>query len=112
LVPLIQCSFLASTEVLQLYQQHVTGTPANQITSEDVLAWSMIETTVQMQTHSTIWANQGFSFADRQSAWEAYKAGELPAMELSKALREKESHTLNELYGSDRAGLVGPARDR
>ena len=95
--------FLASTEVRSRITAMI-GTPANEITSEDVLAWSMIETTAQMQTYATLWANQGFSFANRQSAWEAYKAGSL--IKLSGALREKESHTLNELYGSDRVGLM------
>ena len=96
--------FLASTEV-RSHITAVTGTHANEITSEDVLAWSMTETMTQMRTYATLWANQGFSFADRQSAWEAYKAGS--PIKLSEALREKESHTLNELYGSDRVGLVG-----
>ena len=95
--------FLASTEVRSRITAMI-GTPANEITSEDVLAWSMIETTVQMQTYATLWANQGFSFANRQSAWEAYKAGS--PIKLSGTLREKESHTLNELYGSDRVGLM------
>ncbi len=99
--------FLASTEVRSNITAR-TGTPANEITSEAVLAWSMIETTLQMETYATLWANQGFSFADRQSAWEAYKAGVLPPIRLSEALREKESHTLNELYGSGRVGLMGP----
>ena len=101
--------FLASTEVRSNITA-MTGTPANEITSEAVLAWSMIETTVQMETYANLWANQGLSFADRQSAWkaykEAYKAGVPPPIELSEALREKESHTLNELYGSGRVGMM------
>jgi len=97
--------FLASKEV-RGYITAMTGTPADKITSEAVLTWSMIEATVQMQIHVTLWANQGFSFADRQSAWEAHKAG--APIELPKAFREKESRTLNELYGSGRIGLMGP----
>ena len=98
--------FLASSEV-RGYITAMTGTPANEITSEAVLAWSMIETTIQMQAYVPLWANQGFSFADRQSAWEMYKAREIPPIELPEAFREKESHTLNELYGSERIGLMG-----
>jgi len=98
--------FLASSEVLG-YITAMTGTPAHDITSEAVLAWSMIETMVQMQTYVPLWENQGFSFADRQSAWEAYKADKIPPIELPKAFREKESRTLNELYGSERIGLMG-----
>ena len=101
--------FLASTEVRSSIIA-TTGTPADKITSEAVLAWSMIETTVQMETYATLWSNQGLSFANRQSAWEAYKeahkAGVPPPIELSEALREKESHTLNELYGSGRVGMM------
>ena len=99
--------FLAPTEVLS-YITNATGTPESRITSEDVLVWSMIETTVQLQTYATLWASQGFSFADRQSAWEAYKAEVLSPIDLSEILREKESHTLDELYGLNRAGLMEP----
>ena len=95
--------FLASKEV-RGYITDKTGTPESELTSEAVLTWSMIEATIQMQTYVTLWANQRFSFAGRQSAWEAYKAGAVPPI---KAFREKESHTLNELYGSDRIGLMG-----
>jgi len=59
--------FLASSEVLG-YITAITGAPADKITSEAVFTWSMVKATVQMQTHVTIWANQGFSFAGRQSA--------------------------------------------
>jgi hypothetical protein len=81
--------FLASREV-RGYITATTGTPAEEITSETVLIWSMIETKIQMQTYATLWANQGFSFAERQSAWEsardAYKEGVIPPYRASKGL--------------------------
>ena len=99
--------FLASSEV-RGYITDKTGIPESEITSEAVLTWSMIEATIQMQTYVPLWANQGFSFADRQSAWEAYKAGAVPPIELPEDFREKESHTLNELYGSERIDSMRP----
>ncbi len=77
--------FLASTEV-HSHTTAMTGTPANKITSEAVLA---LNQTVQMEGHKTLWVDQGFGFADRQFAWQAYKPGALSPIGPPEARREE-----------------------
>jgi hypothetical protein len=105
--------FLASTEIVG-YITAVTGITGSNITSKDVVAWSMKETLAQLRTYAPLWADQGFNFDDRNAAWELYKKRGMSAGDFTKILKEKESRILEDLYGvahvSQRSGqdnLVG-----
>ena len=91
--------FLASTEIIG-YITAATGIASASITSKDVIDWSIGETLAQLRTYASLWANQGFSFDDRNVAWENYKQGVISAEAFTQILKEKESHTLNDLYGA------------
>jgi hypothetical protein len=90
--------FLASTEILG-YITLATGIGSTSIRSEHVVDWSIQETLAQLRGYASLWANQGFNFDDRNTSWEGYKKGTTPAKEFTTILREKESHTLEDLYG-------------
>jgi hypothetical protein len=113
--------FLASTEILG-YITLATGIGSASIRSEHVVDWSIQETLAQLRGYASLWANQGFNFDDRNTSWEGYKKGRMSAEEFTKILREKESHTLEDLYGvrhvdldsggSDQFGLKEEIRGR
>ena len=90
--------FLASTEVAG-YIAAATGVVDNQVTSENVLKWTIRETFAQLRTYTPLWAHQGYSFDDRNRAWERYKEESASAAEFIGILEDKESYTLEELYG-------------
>ena len=90
--------FLASTEIIG-YIRAATGIASASITSKDVIDWSIGETLAQLRTYASLWANQGFNFDDRNVAWKKYKQGVISAEAFTQILKEKESHTLDDLYG-------------
>jgi len=105
--------FLASTEIIG-YITVATGVISANITSKDVVDWSIKETLAQLRTYASLWANQGFNFDDRNSAWERYKQGAASTEDFTQIFKEKESHTLEDLYGvghldqrSDQGEFVG-----
>ena len=93
--------FLASKEVLG-YITAATGMISADITSKDVVDWSIKETLAQLRIHVPLWANQGSNFDDRDAAWESHKQGATSTENFTQILKEKESHTLKELYGVER----------
>src|SRR5882757_3713802 len=96
--------FLAPTEILG-YIIAATGVTGANITSKDVVAWSIAETLAQLRTYSSLWANQGFNFDDRNMAWESYKQGVTSTQGFTQILKEKESQTLVDLYGGQHIDL-------
>ena len=90
--------FLASTEVAG-YISAATGVVVNQMTSKHVLEWTIRETFAQLHTYTPLWAHQGCSFDDRNRAWERYKEDPASAAEFIGILKDRESYTLEELYG-------------
>ena len=114
LVPLMLCSsgcmrmrklgsdhsvvFFASNEIRTKFQECI-GVDKDELDSHDVLIWAMNETCTQIKDNGAHWATQGLNFDQRSSAWEKYSMGHLSPSELAKILREKESRTLEELYG-------------
>ena len=99
--------FVASTE-LAGYIRAATVVDGDEITSKHVLDWSIRETLDQLRTYASLWAYQGFNFDDRNTSWELYKQDIIPATNFTQALKEKESHTLEDLYG---IGHVDPRND-
>jgi hypothetical protein len=99
--------FLASTELVG-YISAATGVVDGRITSEHVLDWSIRETLAQIGTYASLWAHQGFNFDDRNTSWERYKQGVISAENFTLALKEKESRTLEDLYGM---GHVDPRNE-
>ena len=91
--------FLASTEITE-YITTATGIMSSNITSKDVIDWSIKETLAQLRSCAPLWANQGFIFNDHNVAWESYKRGVTSAAGFTRILKEKESHTLEDLYGA------------
>ena len=90
--------FLASRELVG-YISTATGVGRDEITSPHVLDWSMRETLAQLRTYASLWVHQGFNFDDRNTSWERYKQDVISATNFTQVLKEKESHTLEDLYG-------------
>ena len=90
--------FLASSEILG-YMTAATGITTACISSKDVVDWTIKETLAQLRAHAPLWANQGFNFDDRNAGWESHKQEATPTEDFSQILKEKESHTLEDLYG-------------
>ena len=89
--------FLASTELVG-YISAATEV-GDEITSWHILDWSMRETLAQLHTYASLWVHQGFNFDDRNTSWERYKQNDISATDFTQTLKEKESHTLEDLYG-------------
>ena len=98
--------FLASTEVTG-YITTATGVAGHQITSKHVLKWTLQETIAQLRTYTPLWAHQGCGFDDRNLAWERYKEESNFAAEFVGVLKEKESYSLEELYGVGQSVATG-----
>ena len=90
--------FLVSAEVAG-YISTATGVADHQMMSKHVLKWTIQETISQLRTYAPLWAHQGRTFDDRNRAWECYKEGSASGAEFISVLKDKESYSLNELYG-------------
>ncbi|KAJ7623634.1 hypothetical protein FB45DRAFT_1089387 [Roridomyces roridus] len=89
--------FFASTEIWQKITDVCHARPT--VDSSHVLLWTMHETCTQISESGPLWANQGINFDARRTACEEYGAGRLSDTDLRVILKEKESRTLEELYG-------------
>jgi len=69
----------------------------------DVVEWAIGETCLAIKTSVPLWASQGLSYHKRQKAWQKYWNKGSPVHnhsdDLLQILRERESQTLDELYG-------------
>ena len=90
--------FLVSTEVAG-YITAATEVGKYQMTSKHVLKWAMKETIAQLCIYAPLWAHQGCNFDDRNRAWERYKEESAFEEEFIRILKDKESYSLEELYG-------------
>ncbi|KAJ7035584.1 hypothetical protein C8F04DRAFT_1000632 [Mycena alexandri] len=88
--------FFASAEI----QTKITAKTGvrGKIDSMHVLLWTIQETCVQIRDNGALWANQGLNFDARTAALEEYRAGGSYDTTVA-ALQERESRTLEELYG-------------
>ncbi|KAJ7708796.1 hypothetical protein B0H17DRAFT_365601 [Mycena rosella] len=84
--------FFASKEIWIKIQ---TLTGAQDLDSSHVLLWTIQETCRQISDNGSLWANQGLNFDARFTAL----SDERPYPSLVAALQERESRTLEELYG-------------
>ncbi|KAJ7483159.1 hypothetical protein FB451DRAFT_1028934 [Mycena latifolia] len=87
--------FFASAEIWSKIQ---ITTHAQDLDSSHVLLWTMQETCTQIRDNGSLWANQGLNFDVRHTALKQHRAHP-SSRGLVAALRERESHTLEELYG-------------
>ncbi|KAJ6485682.1 hypothetical protein C8R45DRAFT_997491 [Mycena sanguinolenta] len=90
--------FFASTEI-QSKIVAATDVRPDEIESRHVLLWTMAETCAQIQTNGSLWANQGQNFDARHRALEEYDASCRSYASTIQTLRERESRTLQDLYG-------------
>jgi hypothetical protein len=97
--------FLVSSEVAG-YITATTGVDKDHMMSKHVLEWTMQETMAQLRNYRPLWAHQGCSFDDRNGAWESYKESACEA-EFISVLNDRESYSLEELYGVNEAVATG-----
>ncbi|KAF8166619.1 hypothetical protein K438DRAFT_1857045 [Mycena galopus ATCC 62051] len=90
--------FFASTEI-QSRITAATGARPDEIDSSHVLRWTIAETCAQIQNNGSLWANQGLNFDTRHTALQEYDASLRSYASAVEDLRERESRTLDELYG-------------
>ena len=90
--------FFASSEIWGKIQAS-TKNYGNELNSSEVLIWTMHETWEQLKDDGAHWTSQGLNFDIRRTAWDKYSMGCLSSSGLADILREKESRTLQELYG-------------
>ena len=103
--------FLVSAEVAG-YITAATGIADHQMMSKHVLKWTIQETIAQLRTYTPLWAHQGCTFDDRNRAWESYKEGSASAAEFVTVLKDKESYSLNELYGMSESTATSDQRSQ
>ncbi|KAF7345358.1 hypothetical protein MVEN_01553700 [Mycena venus] len=90
--------FFASAEIRSKITA-ATGVRPDQIDSKHVLLWTIRETCAQIQDNGSLWANQGLNFDARHTALQEYDASDRSYTSAVEALLERESRTLEELYG-------------
>ncbi|KAJ7221940.1 hypothetical protein C8J57DRAFT_1593700 [Mycena rebaudengoi] len=89
--------FFASGEICGKITQLCA--PASSLNSSHVLQWTIQQTCLQIQDNGPLWASQGVNFDHRRTAYEQHRANSLSDQGLAAVLKERESHTLEELYG-------------
>jgi hypothetical protein len=95
--------FMASDEVASLIST-ATGSHKDDLTTEDVILWSIQETWQQLQANLPAWVLQGYSFVRREDAWQDLSSGNLlSSKDVSDKFCETEARPLEELYGSQSA---------
>ena len=92
--------FIASSEVANLIR-NATGIKHGNITTEDIVFWSIKETWRQLQADLPAWVLQGHSFVRRENAWKNLSGGKLVSPEaISAKFYEPEARSLDSLYGT------------
>ncbi|KAJ7221929.1 hypothetical protein C8J57DRAFT_1593667, partial [Mycena rebaudengoi] len=89
--------FFASGEICGKITQLCA--PASSLNSSHVLQWTIQQTCLQIRDNGPLWASQGVNFDHRRTAYEQHRANSLSNQGLAAVLKERESHTLEELYG-------------
>jgi hypothetical protein len=86
-------------KISDISSQYTTREPK----ATDVVEWAIGETCLAIKTSVPLWASQGLSYHKRQKAWQEYWKKGSPGYnhsdDLLQILRERESQTLDELYG-------------
>ncbi|KAJ7614704.1 hypothetical protein DFH06DRAFT_1013871 [Mycena polygramma] len=90
--------FFASAEIRDKIMA-ATGAQPHEIDSMHVLQWTIQETLLQIKDNGPLWANQGMNFDARHAALSDYRSTNLSYTDTVTVLRERESRTLEELYG-------------
>ncbi|KAF7371022.1 hypothetical protein MSAN_00736400 [Mycena sanguinolenta] len=90
--------FFASTEIQNKIIAATDARP-DEVESRHVLLWTMAETCAQIKTNGSLWASQGLNFDARHRALEEYDTSRRSYTRTVATLRERESRTLEELYG-------------
>ncbi|KAJ6580988.1 hypothetical protein B0H19DRAFT_1113174 [Mycena capillaripes] len=103
--------FFASAEIRSRITA-ATGAQSDEIDSMQVVKWTIQETCVQIKDNGSLWANQGFNFDARRKALEEYDADNRSYGDTIAALRERESRTLDELYGVKSSATTAPSGSR
>jgi hypothetical protein len=93
--------FMASEEISSLIMKETGRKKCGDISTEDVILWSIKETWKQLQADLPAWFVQGRSFVRREAAWRCLSGEEFPSPEqISKDFNERETRSLDDLYGS------------
>ena len=96
--------FMACEEVVNLIHQ-ATGSKGEDLTTEDVIIWTIKETWQELQANLPVWVIQGHSFARREAAWEKVsKSLSMSSSEIETLFCEPEARTVDELYGTNSTG--------
>ncbi|KAJ6458153.1 hypothetical protein C8R47DRAFT_995335 [Mycena vitilis] len=90
--------FFASAEIRNKITA-ATDVRPDEIDSMHVLQWTIQETLLQIRDYGSLWANQGVNFDARHTALADYQSSYLSYTDTVAVLRERESRTLEELYG-------------
>ncbi|KIJ45852.1 hypothetical protein M422DRAFT_206518 [Sphaerobolus stellatus SS14] len=91
-------SFFASTEIANKIRQRRTNGDG-ELKTKDILLWTLHETCNQIKDSGPLWASQGLNFDNREISWSQYSENTILLPDLQERIRERESHTLEELYG-------------
>ncbi|KIM24742.1 hypothetical protein M408DRAFT_331697 [Serendipita vermifera MAFF 305830] len=90
----------AASEEIYGHIRATINSDEEEITSEDVIFWSIKETWRQMQENLPAWEVQGRSFVTRDASWVSLNKGNLPkAEDISRKFCESERKTLKTMYG-------------
>jgi hypothetical protein len=90
--------FLASDEVTTLIEE-ANRCHIDEISSKEVLIWTIRETWKQLQSQLTTFAEQGVTFLQREAAWNQMSENMITARELAELNCEPHAYTVAELYG-------------
>ncbi|KAJ7614686.1 hypothetical protein DFH06DRAFT_1367976 [Mycena polygramma] len=90
--------FFASAEIRNKITA-ATDVRPDEIDSMHVLQWTIQETLLQIRDYGSLWANQGVNFDARHTALADYQSSYLSYTDTVTVLRERESRTVEELYG-------------
>ncbi|KAJ6627951.1 hypothetical protein B0H10DRAFT_1992855 [Mycena sp. CBHHK59/15] len=91
--------FFASAEIWSKITASCNVPPTRGLDSSHVLLWTIQETCTQIRDNGPLWVQQGINFDVRRTAYDDNRAGVLSDSNLAAVLKEREAHTLEELYG-------------
>ena len=90
--------FFAPLDVDRSIRTIASKTELEVIHTMDILQWAMAETCAEIESRASLWAQQGMDHALRYDSWSNFCNRDISSNELTRAWRQPDAKTLEELY--------------
>ncbi|KAL4078051.1 hypothetical protein J3A83DRAFT_4476741 [Scleroderma citrinum] len=94
--------FFAPLDVDRSIRTLTSKNESDAIHTRDILQWAMVVTCAEIESRTSLWAQQGVDHALRYDSWSKFNTGEISSNQLTAVWRQTDAKTLEKLYAPAR----------